>query len=120
MLVLPPGVVATITRAMDGGQAYYTAGVGSAIYRILINWEKDGNQQTGYTTTSGTATVLGHPQVLRARKATRKLSYPSQAPRARSTSTSRRFNETEATMRDEYFVGNMPEVIVHHLPHKEL
>lgn len=119
MKLLPPGTIATITRALNGGQTYFTAGVDGVAHRILLNWERDGNSQTGYTESNEATTVLGNVSTLKRFKARpRKLSVT-----VKPTSTFERgLNDTDATIQDEYVVGSKPEVIIHHMPilHKEL
>lgn len=118
MTLLPPGTLTTITRALNGGQTYYTASVDGVTNRVLLNWERGSNTQTGYTEASTATSVLGYVPTLRRVKARpRKLSTTVKPSLAHEI----RLNDTDATIRDEYVVGNKPEVIIHHMPilHKE-
>lgn len=128
LLLLPPGTAATITRVLTGASDlyhYYAATVGSITYRILLNWARSSNQ-TGYlmanNSTSPSPTVLGLQALTSRRLRPAKQRAPRKSSRADLRVEGKTRNDTEATIRDEYVIGNKPEVIIHHLPvaHKEL
>lgn len=125
LLLLPPGTAATITRVLTGAYHYYAATVGSITYRILLNWARS-NNQTGYlianNSTSPSSTVLGLQAPTPRRLRPAKQRAPRKSNRAGHKVEGKTRNDTEATIRDEYVIGNKPEVIIHHLPvvHKEL